>query len=139
MKNCFELLGVAEDATLEEIQAAFACKAARYKSDFYADDPAYAKKKLRELQAAYEEAAASVLGELPETAGQKPTVSFDENPEEYMRQLYHKHLTATPNRAAGLRTKRPKAFAKGDAAYKRSALLFWAGIVAVIIVIGSIL
>lgn len=139
MKDCFELLGVREDASIEEIQKAFERKAGRYKGDFYAEDPAYAKKKLREVQEAYEEAIVTVLGALPEDTGVKPTVSFDEDPEEYMKQLYHKHLTATPNRAAGLRPKRPKAYEKGDAAYKSSVLLFWLGIVAAIIAVGSFL
>lgn len=139
MKRCFEILGVGEDATLEQMQAAYEQKASKYKSDFYADDPAYAKKKLQELRAAYEEATAGMLGELQDDAASKPSVTFDDDSEEYMRQLYHKHLPGKVNRAAGLRPKRSKAYAKGDAAYKGSVLLFWIGIVAAVIVVGNIL
>ena len=139
MKSCYEILGVKEDATLDQIQEAFERKASRYKGEFYADDPAYVKRKLKELQTAYTEAAVRIVGELPEAFLEKPTVSYDENPEEYMRQLYHKHLTQNINRKAGLRPKRPKTFAKGDAAYKRSVIFFWGGIVAAVIVLGSLL
>lgn len=139
MKSCYEILGVKEDATLDQIQEAFERKASRYKGEFYADDPAYVKRKLKELQTAYTEAAVMIVGELPEAFLEKPTVSCDENPEEYMRQLYHKHLTQNINRKAGLRPKRPKTFAKGDAAYKRSIIFFWGGIVAAVIVLGSLL
>lgn len=139
MTDCFEFLGVSKDATIEEIQKAFEQKASRYRSDFYADDPDYVKKKLKQLKEAYEEAASVVLGEDATCGLDKPTVSYGENPEEYMQQLYHKHLTAKVNRAAGLRPKRGKAFAKGDAAYKRSVLFFWGGIVVAVMVIGSLL
>ena len=139
MKSCYEILGVKEDATLDQIQEAFEQKASRYKGEFYEDDPAYVKRKLKELQEAYSEAASMIAGELSESVMEKPTVSYDEEPEEYMRQLYHKHLTAKVNRAAGLRPKRAKAFAKGEAAYKRSIIFFWGGIVAAVIVIGSLL
>ena len=139
MRSCYEILGVGEDATLEEIREAFEKKAARYKSGLYDDDPQYAKRKLKELQTAHEEAVALATGNMPEIAVLKPTVSYDENPEEYMSQLYHKHLTQNINRKAGLRPKRPKAFAKGDAAYKRSVMFFWIGIVATLLIIGSLL
>lgn len=139
MKDCFEVLGVSKDASIEDIQRAFERKAERYKGDFYAEDPAYAKKKLKELKEAYEAAVAAVLGNAAETSTDKPDVSYDEDPEEYMRQLYHKHLTASPNRAAGLRPKRPKAFEKRDAAYKSSVLLFWVVIIVAIIAVGSFL
>ena len=139
MSDCFEFLGVSKEATIEEIQKAFEQKANRYQSDFYADDPDYVKKKLKQLKEAYEEAVTVVLGEDVTRGLDKPTVSYDENPEEYMKQLYRKHLTAKVNRVAGLRPKRPKSFAKGDAAYKRSVMFFWIGIVAAIIVIGSLL
>ncbi len=139
MSDCFEVLGVSKDATIEEIQKAFERKASRYQSDFYADDSDYVKKKLKKLKEAYEEAAVIVLGEVATRGLDKPTVGYDENPEEYMKQLYHKHLTATPNRAAGLRPKRPKSFSKRDAEYKRSVMFFWIGIVVAIIAIGSLL
>ena len=139
MSDCFEFLDVRKDATIEELQKAFERKASRYQSDFYADDPDYVKKKLKMLKEAYEEAATVVLGEDATCGLEKSTVSYDENPEEYMKQLYHKHLTAKVNRAAGLRPKRSKAFAKGDAAYKRSVMFFWIGIVVAVIAIGSLL
>ena len=139
MKRCFEILGISEEATLEEIRKAFEQKAARCKNGVYDDDPKYAKRKLKELQAAHEESIAIVAGKLLEVTVTKPTVSYDEDPEEYMRQLYHKHLTQNINRKAGLRPKRPKSFAKGDAAYKCSVMFFWIGIVAAILVIGSLL
>ena len=139
MKDCFEVLGVGKDASIEDIQRAFERKAERYKGDFYAEDPAYAKKKLKELKEAYDAAAIAVLGENAEPSTDKPDVCYDEDPEEYMRQLYHKHLTASPNRAAGLRPKRPKAFEKRDGAYKSSVLLFWVVIIVAIIAVGSLL
>lgn len=139
MKRCFEILGVGEDVTLDQLREAFEKKDASYKNGFYEEDPKYVKRKRKELHAAYEEAVSVIVEKLPEVAATKPTVSYEEDPEEYMQQLYHKHLTATSNRRAGLRPKRPKAFAKGDAAYKRSVLFFWIGLVAAIIVIGSLL
>ena len=139
MKDCFEVLDVSKDASIEDIQRAFERKAANCKGNLYAEDPAYAKRKLKELKEAYEAAATAVLGNAAETSTDKPDVSYDEDPEEYMRQLYHKHLTVSPNRAAGLRPKRPKAFEKRDAAYKGSVLLFWGVIVVAIIAVGNLL
>jgi len=99
MKQCFEILGVGENATIEQIQDAYERKVTRYSNDVYLDDPKYAKKKLKELKQAYKEACRlagktdnGALGEVLEDFEEKPDVYIDENPEEYMKQLYHKHL-----------------------------------------------
>ncbi|MBR3785229.1 MAG: hypothetical protein IKJ77_02340 [Firmicutes bacterium] len=99
MKQCFEILGVGENATIEQIQAAYERKVTRYSNDVYLDDPKYAKKKLKELKQAYKEAC-RLAGKTEGISSsdtqadykEKPTVDIDEDPEEYMKQLYHKHL-----------------------------------------------
>ena len=136
--KCYEILGVAETATIEQIQQAYEEKVAKYNSGLYVDDPQYAKEKLKILQEAYKNALElSVPIYCP--TGEKPAVTFEENPEVYMEQLYHKHLNHNINRKAGIRPKRPKMFWKGDTAYKRSVIFFWIGIVAGILAIGSLL
>ncbi|MBR3756307.1 MAG: hypothetical protein IKK48_04280 [Firmicutes bacterium] len=108
MKQYFEILGVGENATLEQIQDAYERKVTRYSNDVYLDDPKYAKKKLKELKQAYEEACRLAgktdkggLDEILEDFEEKPNVDIDENPEEYMKQLYHKHLGRSVNRVSG--------------------------------------
>lgn len=54
----FRILGVNENATKEQVTMAYERKAAMYKGANYADEPAYADRKLRELYQAYQEARA---------------------------------------------------------------------------------
>ena len=99
MKKSFEILGLGENATKEQVQAAYERKATRYGNDLYLEDPKYAKKKLKELKQAYKEAYAlaekgdgAAFGEILEDFEEKPTVNIDDKSEEYMKQPYHKHL-----------------------------------------------
>ena len=91
MKKCFEILGLGENATKEQVQQAYDRKAARYSNDLYLEDPKYARKKLQELKQAYKEAC-RLAGKTDNGALGEVLEDFDENPEEYMKQLYHKHL-----------------------------------------------
>ena len=52
----FRILGISETATKEQVKAAFERKAARYKGPDYAEEPAYAERKLAQLYQAYQEA-----------------------------------------------------------------------------------
>lgn len=53
MKQYYMLLGLREDANLSEVEAAYERQIQKYKSDAYADDPVYSKRKCRELEHAY--------------------------------------------------------------------------------------
>ena len=53
MERHYTLLGVQPDAELTEVEEAYKKKLERYKSDYYSDDPAYARKRCRELDKAY--------------------------------------------------------------------------------------
>ena len=53
LKKYYKLLGVQPEAQLSEVEAAYMKKLERYKSDYYSDDPAYARKRCRELDKAY--------------------------------------------------------------------------------------
>ncbi len=54
MDKYFMLLGVKEDATEEEVTAAYEKRTERYKSLDYADDPDYVRRKLSQLKEAYD-------------------------------------------------------------------------------------
>ena len=56
MNRDFTILGVREDASKEQVKAAYQRRLARYKSDDYADDPEYVSQKISQLTAAYERA-----------------------------------------------------------------------------------
>lgn len=56
MNRDFTILGVREDASKEQVKAAYQQRLARYKSDDYADDPEYVSQKISQLTAAYERA-----------------------------------------------------------------------------------
>jgi len=108
MRRCFEILGVGEYASKAQIQEAYDRKAARYSNDIYLEDPKYARKKLKELKEAYKEACrltektkAASRDEILNGFEEKPTVDIDEDPEEYMKQLYHKHLGRNVSRVSG--------------------------------------
>ncbi len=99
MKRCFEILGLGENATKEQIQEAYDRKATRYSSDLYLDDPKYAKKKLKELKQAYTEAYRlaehtdeAAIDDTLQDFEEKPVVDINEDTEKYMQQLYRKHL-----------------------------------------------
>lgn len=53
MNRAFSILGVREDACKEEIKQAYERRLKKYKSDDYADDPEYVRKKIAELKEAY--------------------------------------------------------------------------------------
>lgn len=52
-RDAFSLLGVREDASPEQIAQAYQYRLKKYKSDDYADEPAYARRKMAELKQAY--------------------------------------------------------------------------------------
>ncbi len=56
MNRSFRILGVKDDATREEVKAAYELKVSRYKGPDYAEDPEYVEIKLRELKTAFDEA-----------------------------------------------------------------------------------
>lgn len=56
MNRNFALLGLREDATKEQVKAAYERRLAKYHAADYADDPAYAQRKIAELKEAYEKA-----------------------------------------------------------------------------------
>ena len=143
MNRCFELLGLDETATIEQIMDAYMRKKAFYSGTAFDEEPQYSKRKLKELEDAALEACSFAE---PATDG-----AFGKDQQEYlyqllnedemhMQKLYHKHLTGRINRAAGVPQKqRSNAQQKVDSAYKRSVLFFWLGIAAVVILIGLII
>ena len=56
--RCFSILGLSENATKEQVKRAYDRKLATYKGPNYADEPAYAERKMAQLHQAYEEAYA---------------------------------------------------------------------------------
>lgn len=56
--RCFSILGLSENATKEQVKRAYGRKLATYKGPNYADEPAYAERKMAQLHQAYEEAYA---------------------------------------------------------------------------------
>ncbi|MBR3785230.1 MAG: hypothetical protein IKJ77_02345 [Firmicutes bacterium] len=52
----FSILGLSENATKAQVEAAYQRKVARYKGPDYAEEPAYAERKLSQLYQAYQEA-----------------------------------------------------------------------------------
>ena len=56
--RCFSMLGLSENATKEQVKRAYGRKLATYKGPNYADEPAYAERKMAQLHQAYEEAYA---------------------------------------------------------------------------------
>lgn len=155
MKQCFEILGLNENATKTQVQEAYDRRATRYSSDLYLEDPKYAKKKLKELKKAYEEAyrlaESSVLiaGEEAVNAGGKTENSHGDSEETlealltdeelYMQKLYHKYLHRGLDKAAGINPDGPKGQRKANRAYKSNVLLFWLGVLGVIVLIGILL
>ncbi len=149
MKQCFEILGLDENATKEQVQEAYDRKATRYSGDLYAEDPKYAKRKLKELKEAYEEAyrlSESSVMAAGEGDVSGVNVNFEENLESLlteeemqMQKLYHKHLHRRVDKAAGIYPDGPKGQRKANMRYKGNVLLFWLGVLAVIVGIGMIL
>lgn len=149
MKQCFEILGLDENATREQIQEAYDRKAARYSGDLYAEDPKYAKRKLKELRQAYEEAyrlAKSAVGVSEEGYEDDINPDFEEkleslltDEEMHMQKLYHKHLHRRVDKAAGIYPDGPKGQRKANLRYKGNVMLFWLGILAVIVGIGMVI
>ena len=133
MNQCFKILGLEETATKAQVQEAYKQKIEEYCGDAYIEEPKYAKKKLDELQAAYEDAfQLAGVGETPE--------ELQENLDQYMQELYHKHLTNRVNRLAGVHhVKRSKKQKEMDDAYKKDVVLFWVGVLTIMIVVGLIL
>ncbi len=137
-KDGFEILGLNEDATTEEVQEAYERKAAQYSSNVYDEDPKYVKKQLKVLKAAYEEAyqTAEVAALRAEIAAEKeqeePPADIHEDPEKYMQQLYRKQMAGRIGRWNIIPPTRSKKQSDAQSAYKRSVLLFWTGILAVI-------
>lgn len=58
MNRDFSILGLREDATKEQVKQAYGRKVAKYRAADFADDPAYANKKIAQLKSAYERAYA---------------------------------------------------------------------------------
>lgn len=56
MDRNFLMLGLKEDATKEQVKAAYARRLVKYKSADYEDDPEYVRRKIAELNAVYEKA-----------------------------------------------------------------------------------
>lgn len=56
--RCFNILGLSENATKAQVERAYAKKLAMYKGPNYAEEPAYAERKIAQLRQAYEEAYA---------------------------------------------------------------------------------
>lgn len=56
MDRNFALLGLRDDATREQVKAAYERRLSKYRSADYADDPEYARRKIGQLKAAYEKA-----------------------------------------------------------------------------------
>lgn len=149
MKQCFDMLGLDEKATREQIQEAYDRKAARYRGDLYAEDPKYAKRKLKELRQAYEEAyrlAESTVSISEEGYADDINPDFEENLESlltdeelHMQKLYHKHLHRRVDKAAGIYPDGPKRQRKANLRYKGNVMLFWLGVLAVIVGIGMII
>lgn len=54
MDKYFALLGISEDSSISEIEIAYEKQLKKYKSDMYAEDPAYSKKRCREVKKAYD-------------------------------------------------------------------------------------
>ena len=54
--RCFSMLGLSETATKEQVKAAYERKVAKYKGPDYAEERAYAERKLAQLYHAYQEA-----------------------------------------------------------------------------------
>ena len=143
MKHSFELLGLDETATKEQVLEAYARKKTLYSGSAFEEDPKYVKRKLADLEQAVCEAY--ILAE-PVNHGKTEEKQVEalrrmlSEDEMHMEELYHKHLTGRFNRAIGVtQKKRSAAQKKADSAYKGSVLLFWAGIMAAIILIGLLL
>ena len=137
MGNCFDLLGIEESATKEQILEAYERKKSLYSGTFFEEDPKYAKRKLEELREALNEAylAGNSTSDLSCDQEQidalRQILSEDEM---LMQELYHKHLTGRINRLAGTSQKKV-----GNAKYKGTVLLFWGAIVVILILIGFLL
>ncbi len=67
--RCFSMLGLSENATKEQVKRAYGRKLATYKGPNYADEPAYAERKMAQLHQAYEEAYALASSDVnPDTS-----------------------------------------------------------------------
>lgn len=73
MKDCFRLLGLSDNATKEQVKAAYERKVERFKGADYADEPEYAHRKLTQLKGAYEEALRLAKDGTGQTAVYRPT------------------------------------------------------------------
>ena len=141
----FKVLGLNTDATREQVQEAYERKTALYRGAVYEEDPKFAKGKLKELEAAYEEACKAIetaaIREAiaAQAAEEEPKAYINEDPEKYMQQLYHKYLPGRIGRFLSYGRNRSAKQRAADASYKKSVMLFWVGIVALIIVLGYIL
>lgn len=143
MNRCFELLSLDATATKEQVLEAYARKKALYSGSAFAEDPKYVKRKLDELEEAVREAyliaEPIVTGTTKDDQLENLKQILNED-EMHMQELYHKHLTGRFNRAVGVSSKkRSAAQKKGDSSYKGSVLLFWTGIVVIIVFIGMLL
>ncbi len=98
MDRYFALLGLREDATKEQVKAAYGQRLAKYKSADYADDPAYVDRKITELNQAYAKAyeraldgsaSKSAISSVPELVSSNGTVQNQHSTaEERRRQQY---------------------------------------------------
>lgn len=65
---------------------------------------------------------------------------LQENLDQYMQELYHKNMTNCVNRMGGVpHVERSKKQKETDNAYKKNVVLFWVGVLAIMIVVGLIL
>lgn len=143
MKRCFELLGLDETATIEQIIEAYMRKKALYSGSVFDEDPQYAKRKLKELEDAVLEAcsfAKLATDGASENDPQEYLQQLLDEDEKHIQELYHEHLTGRFSRAAGVSKKKQSSVQKkADSAYKANVLLFWIGIATVVILIGFVL
>jgi len=149
MKKCFDVLGLDEKATRAQIQEAYDRRVTRYNGDLYAEDPKYVKRKLKELRQAYEEAyrlAESAVTVSEEGYADDINPDFEENLESlltdeemHMQKLYHKHLHRRVDKAAGIYPDGLKGQRKENLRYKGNVMLFWLGILVVIVGIGMVI